>query len=75
MQLTLAISFISCKVNDEVHIIYLFIYIFSKLFMIYDNADEVIEELFESVLNRYQIGVETSIKCNDFFFDYVNLLD
>ena len=43
--------------------------------MIYDNADEVIEELFESFLNRYQIRVETSIKCNDFFFDYVNLLD
>ena len=28
--------------------------------MTYDNADEVIEKLFESLLNRYQIGLETS---------------
>ena len=28
-------------------------------FMIYDNADEVIEEIFEWLLNRYQIGLET----------------
>ena len=30
-------------------------------FMIYDNIDEIIEELFESPLTRYQIGVETSM--------------
>ena len=28
-------------------------------FAIYDNANEVIENLFESLLNRYQIGLET----------------
>ena len=26
--------------------------------MIYDKADEVMEELFESLLNKYQIGLE-----------------
>ena len=29
-------------------------------FMIYENADEVVEELFESLLDIYQIGLETS---------------
>ena len=43
-------------------------------FMIYDNADEVIQELFESLLNRYQIGVETSMKRSDFIFNCVYLL-
>ena len=37
--------------------------------MTYDKADEVIEELFESFLSRYQIALETSIKVSDFIFD------
>ena len=43
-------------------------------FMIYDNAEEDIEELFEWLLNRYQIGLETSMGGSDFFFYYVFLL-
>ena len=31
-------------------------------FMIYDNTDKVIEELFESLLNRYQIGLKHQMK-------------
>ena len=43
--------------------------------MIYDNAGEVIiKELFEYVFNRYQIGLETSIRGSDFTFDCVHLL-
>ena len=42
--------------------------------MIYDNTDEVIEELFESILNRYQIELETSMRGSDFIFDCVHLL-
>ena len=34
--------------------------------MIYNNADEGIEKLFESLLNRYQIGLETSMRGSDF---------
>ena len=30
--------------------------------MIHDNADEVIENIFESLLNRYQTGLETSVR-------------
>ena len=41
--------------------------------MIYDKGDEVIEELFESLFNTYQIGFKTSVKSSDFIFDCVNL--
>ena len=41
--------------------------------MVTDKADEVIEELFESLRNRYQKNLE-SIKGSEFVFDYVHLL-
>ena len=40
--------------------------------MINDQADEVIEELFKSLKNRYQNNLE-SIKGSQFVFDFVNL--
>ena len=40
----------------------------------YDKEDEVIEELFESPLYRYQIGIETSMGDSEFMFDSVCLL-
>ena len=59
IQLTVAINFISSQDNDEVHVIH------SKSgnieILINDKSDEVIEKLFESLLNRYQIGLETSM--------------
>ena len=42
--------------------------------MSYDNANEVVNELFESLLSRYQIGLETSMRENDFIFDSVQLM-
>ena len=42
--------------------------------MIYDNAAEVIEDVFESLLNRYQIGLETSVGGRGFILDCVHLL-
>ena len=42
--------------------------------MSHDKADDVIKELFESLLSRYQIGLETSMNGSDFIFDCVNLL-
>ena len=41
--------------------------------MIFDKADKVIEELFQPLLKRYQIGLETSLKGTDFIFDCVYL--
>ena len=37
--------------------------------MINDKADEVLEELFQSILSRNQFGLETSKKVSDFIFD------
>ena len=57
IQLTIAIYFISSKDNDEKRIIN------SKSnnieTMINDRADEVIEELFQSLLSIYQFMLET----------------
>ena len=36
--------------------------------MTYDEADKVIAELLESPLDRYQTGLETSIRASDFIF-------
>ena len=56
-QLKIAISFISPKKLDEERAMY------SKSrnieFMPDDNANEVVNELFEKLLSRYQIGLET----------------
>ena len=38
--------------------------------MINDKVDEI----FQSFLSKYQIGLETSIKGSDFVFDYDHLL-
>ena len=39
-----------------------------------DKVDEVIEELFQSFLLRYQVGLETPMKDSSFIFDHVHLL-
>ena len=39
-----------------------------------DKAEKVIKELFESLHNSYQIGLETSMRDSDFTFDCVYLL-
>ena len=39
-----------------------------------DKADKVIEDLFQSFLSKYQIGLEISMKGSDFMFDSVYLL-
>ena len=42
--------------------------------MISDKADEVIEELFKSLLNTYQSNLEKLIRGSEFVFDYLYLL-
>ena len=42
--------------------------------MIGSETDEIIEELFESLLERYQKGLEESMIGSDFVFDSVNSL-
>ena len=40
-------------------------------FIPYDNANEVVNEFFESFISRCQIGLETSMRGSDFIFDSV----
>ena len=42
--------------------------------MIGSETNEIIEELFKSFLQRYQEGLEESMKGSEFIFDSVNLL-
>ena len=42
--------------------------------MINNKVDEVIEELFKSLPNRYQNNLEKLMKGSEFVFDYVHLL-
>ena len=42
--------------------------------MIGCETDEVIEEVFKSLLQRYQKGLEESMKGSHFTFDAVNVL-
>ena len=70
IQLTIAINFISSEdINQEqtTH---------SKSGNIevvtYGDANEIIEKLFDSLLSRYQIGLETQLRGSDAIFDCVN---
>ena len=38
-------------------------------FMLYNNENEFVNELFESLLSRHQVGLETSMRGSDFIFD------
>ena len=71
-QLIIGINFIFSKDDDEEHAIH------SKSdnieIMINDKSDEVIEELLQSLLSRYQIGLETSMRGSNCIFDYVHLM-
>ena len=42
--------------------------------MINNEADEVLEEFFELLLNRHQNNLEKLMKGSEFFFDYVHLM-
>ena len=46
----------------------------NKEIMINDEADEVVEGLFESLLNIYKNGFEKLMGGSKFVFDYVHLL-
>ena len=42
--------------------------------MIYDKAYEIIQELFELLLSRYQTGLDKSWKGSDLILNWVNML-
>ena len=72
IQLTISINFISHKDSNETRNMH------TKSdnieIMMSSETDEIIEELFKSLLQRYQEGLEESMKGSDFILDSVNLL-
>ena len=68
----MVINLISPKNNDNEHVMH------SKSnnveIKINDKPGEVIEELFQLLLSKYYIGLETSMKGSEFVFYYVQLL-
>ena len=72
VHLTLAINFIFSKDSDETRIMH------SKSdnieIMMNSETDEIIEKLFESLLHKYQEGLEESMKGSEFIFDSINIL-
>ena len=40
----------------------------------YNDVNEVVDELFESLRSRYQVNLETSMRRRDFIFDSVQLM-
>ena len=73
IELTMAINFISSKLNsDETRIMH------EKSdnieIVIGSETNEVIEELFKSLLERYQKALEESTRGSEFVFDGVNAL-
>ena len=52
IQLTTAINFTSCKDTDEEHVLHSKKYNIETMIIV--NLDEVIEELFQSLLSKYK---------------------
>ena len=73
IQLTMSINFISSNDSDETHNLH------TKSnnieIMMGNDADEIIDELCESLLRKYQEGLEESMgRGSNLIFDSVNLL-
>ena len=72
IQLTIAINFTSSKDAEEEHLMY------SRSddikFTSYNDANEVVDELFESLRSRYHGNLETSMRGSDFIFDSVQVM-
>ena len=70
-QLTIAINFISSKDTEEERVMH------SNSdnikFTSYNDANEVVNELFESLPSKYQDNFKTSVRGRDFIFDSVQL--
>ena len=69
----MSINFISSKHSDETRNMH--IKSDSIEVMIGSETDDIIEELFKLLLQKYQEGLEESIKGGEFIFDSVDLLN
>ena len=69
---TMIVNFISSKDSDEIRTMH------TKSnnikIMTGNEADEITEECFESLSQKYQKGLEEKMRESEFFFDSVDLL-
>ena len=72
VQLTIVSNSISSQDVDEKRVVHLDRD--NSEFTTFDNANNVVDELFKSLLSRYQNNLETSIRGNTFLFHSVQLL-
>ena len=72
IQVTMAVNFISSKDSDETRTMH------TKSnnveIMMGSDTDEIIEELFEYFLQKYQEGLEESMSVSEFVYDSVDAL-
>ena len=73
IQFTIAINVLSSKDTDETHTMH------SKsdnteMIMKGSETDEIIDEVLESILQKYQSGLEERVRGSEFAFDSVDLL-
>ena len=69
IQLTIAVNFISSRDAEEERAMHL--NSDNIKFRLYNNANEVFVELFESLISRYQGNLEKSMTESGFVFDSV----
>ena len=72
IQLSMAINFMSSKDSEETLTMHTKSHNVEIIMGI--ETDEIIQELFKSLLEKYQEGLEESMRINEFVFDSVDLL-
>ena len=72
IQLTMQINFISSKDSEETRMMYTKSH--NIEIMMGNETDEIIEKLFESVLQNYQKDLEESMRVSGFVRDSIDLL-
>ena len=73
VQLTIEVNFISLKPgSDETHIMYT--RSDNVEIMFGDDNDDIIEQLFESLLQKYEENLQNKMRGSEFEFDGVNFL-
>ena len=72
IQLTIAINFISSKHGEEERVMHS--NSCNIKFTPYSDANDVVENLFESLRSKYQDNLETLMKESNFIFDSVQLM-
>ena len=72
IQVKIAINYISFKEIDEERVMHSNSDNIET--MIYCKADKLFKNIFESLLRRYEVRLETSMKFRDFIFDCIRLL-